>query len=338
MKMNQQWLVANHPVGAIQTSDFIWNESTLAHLGEGMVQIRTIYLSLDPTNRVWLFKEDTYLPALQQGNVMRGLCIGKVTASDHPTFKVGDIVQGLWGWQSYHTSDGSDVSLLPALPGLPLTAHFGLLGHIGIAAHYGMLGIGKPKAGETVVVSAAAGAVGSLAGQIAKLQGAYVVGIAGSDEKCRRLTEDLKFDAAINYKKGSIKESLERQCPKGIDVYFENVGGEILDAVLGRINNYGRIVGCGLISLYNQSTPGLHLTNIGQLFMRSVLLQAFICLDQLDTAEKIYSDLLEWHKAGKLQYQVEQVNGLENAPATLQKFFNGSNKGKLIIKVSDENE
>jgi hypothetical protein len=336
--MNQKWIVANYPTGPVQTDDLTYTSSLLPPLAENMIRVRTIYLSIDPTNRVWLLKKDTYLPSIELGDVMRGVCIGKVEESNHSHYKPGDLVQGMWGWQTYHISNGDDLIPLPILPALPLTAHFGLLGHVGISAWYGMLEIGKPSAGETVVISAASGAVGSLAGQIAKMQGARVVGIAGSEEKCRRITQDLHFDSAINYTKESVAESLKKHCPNGIDVYFDNVGGQLLDTVLESINDFGRIVACGMISMYNYPNQGITFTNLGNLVMRRVLLKGFICLDHWEYAEQVYTDLIKWHQQGKLHYQVDVVHGLENAPSALQMLFDGANKGKLMIKVSEENE
>lgn len=338
MKTNQQWLVARYPVGPLQPHDFTWHEAPLAPLATGMVQVRILYLSLDPTNRVWLSEKDSYLPALPIGGVMRGTGVGVVEESGNPAYKPGDIVLGFLGWQRYYTSDGTDLTILPALPDMPLTAHFGLLSHIGLSAYHGMLDIGKPQAGETVVVSGASGAVGSLAGQIAKIQGACVVGIAGSDAKCRRITEELKFDAAINYKTDDVAASLKKYCPKGIDVYFDNVGDTTLDAVLDLINDFGRIVACGMISQYNKPGPGITLKNLTHIVNRRLLMQGYIVLDHLDLIPKAYPELIGWHKAGKLNYGVDLVTGLENAPTALNKLFDGSNTGKLMVKVLDENE
>lgn len=335
MKKNAQWLLAKYPKGQFTASELEWHESPLQPMQEGMVRVRTKLLSLDPTNRVWMTGKDNYMPALRIGDVMRGICIGIVEESYHPSFEHGALVQGLWGWQSHYITTGEDLSPLPPLPAsLPLSAHFGLLGHIGLTAHYGIMEIGRPKPGETVVVSAASGAVGSLAGQIAKLCGARVVGIAGSDEKCRKIQEELKFDAAINYKKTPIKEGFERCCPNGIDVYFDNVGGWILDAALGAMNNYGRVIFSGMITEYNKELPETRLSNLVEIVTKRLLLKGFICLDHLDYAEKAYSDLITWSQQQKIRYQVDIRNGLKNAPAALRSLFDGSNNGKLIIEVA----
>ena len=330
---NLKWTFRNHSVGMIAENDFQWVEENLTDAGPGQVLVRNLYLSLDPTNRVWMGEKDTYMPALKQGEVMRGLAIGVVEKSDNPQFKVGDTVQGLLGWQKYLVSTGEGLINLPQIPGLPLEAHFGLLGHIGLTAHYGLLHIGKPKPGETVVVSAAAGAVGSLAGQIAKIQGCRVIGTAGSDEKCRYLTQELGFDGAINYKTEPLAGRLRELCPRGIDVYFDNVGGPTLDAVLDLINDFGRVVACGMISAYNQDDAftSRHMVNI---VTRRVLIQGFVCLDHPEYAPGAYQDLIRWHLEGRIKYRVDIVDGLKNAVSAVNKLFTGSNQGKLLVKVS----
>ena len=331
---NYKWTVASHSVGFVGEQDFQWVAEDVQDVAAGQVRIRNLYLSLDPTNRVWMGEKDTYLPALKIGEVMRGLAIGVVEESNHPTLRAGDHVYGLLGRQKYLVSDGEGLTVLPTIPDLPLTAHFGLLGHIGIAAHYGMLHIGKPKAGETVVVSAAAGAVGSLAGQIAKIQGCRVIGLAGSDEKCAWLTEELGFDGAINYKTQSVSEALKAHCPQGIDVYFDNVGGKTLDAVLEIMNDYGRIVACGMISAYNETDPVFTSRHMVHIVTRRLLMQGFVCLDHPEYIPDACRDLLTWYAEGKLKYRVEVVEGLDKAATALSKLFTGSNQGKLIVQVS----
>src|SRR5437660_813938 len=226
MPTNQQWLIAARPEGLVKESDFQWQESPAPSPGEGEVLVRSVYLSLDPTNRVWMNEAESYLPALAIGDVMRGGAIGVVEESRHASFAKGDFVQGLLGWQQYSVSPGAALSKLPKGLPVPMTAFFGL-GHIGLTAYFGLLDICQPKPGETLVVPTAAGAVGSLVGQIGKIKGCRVAGLTGSDEKCAWLKE-LGFDAAINYKTESVAEGFERHCPQGIDVYFDNVGGDIL--------------------------------------------------------------------------------------------------------------
>ena len=333
---NRQWRLRARPEGLIKESDFEFHEEPVSALAEGQLVVRNIYLSLDPANRGWVTDLPSYVPPVPLGEVMRGIAIGVVEDSRHPGFQPGDMVQGMLGWQSYLLSDGGGLQRLPRDTGLPLTASLGLFSHIGLTAYFGLLQIGKPRAGETLVVSAAAGAVGSLVGQIGKLKGCRVVGITGSEEKCRWITDDLGFDHAINYKEEPVVEKLQECCVEGIDVYFDNVGGEILDAVLGRINKHARLVICGLISQYNTEEPVPGPFNFANILLRSARVEGFIVLDLLDRAGEALKDLGRWLAEGKLQYRVDIVEGLENAPSALNKLFDGSNRGKLIVQVSEE--
>lgn len=332
-RMNRQWRLAARPVGNFKESDFEFTSEPVPALKEGEFLIHNRYLSLDPTNRGWANEVDTYLPAVKLGDVMRGGAIGVVEESRNPNFKAGDHVSGLLGWQEYAVSDGTGLGKLPEIPGLPLTAHLGLFGHIGLTAYYGLLDVGQPKAGETLVVSAAAGAVGSLVGQIGKIVGCRVVGIAGSDEKCRWLTEDLGFDAAINYKKENVLEALKRECPNGIDVDFENVGGEILDSVLALINLGARISLCGMISQYNatEGMPGPY--NLWMLIVKRARIEGFLVSDYVGRAAEAMTALGRWLMEGKIKYRVDVVEGLEEAPRAVNKLFDGSNQGKLVVKI-----
>ena len=332
-RINRQWRLAARPVGKFKDSDFKWTTEAIPQLKDGELLVHNKYLSLDPTNRGWANEIDTYLPAVRLGDVMRGGAIGEVEESRNPNYKQGDFVSGLLGWQEYAITNGTGISKLPNIPGVPLTAHLGLFGHIGLTAYYGLLDVGQPKAGETLVVSAAAGAVGSLVGQIGKIVGCRVVGIAGSDEKCRWLTEDLGFDATINYKKEKISEGLKRTCPNGIDVDFENVGGEILDAVLAQINLGARISLCGMISQYNatEPVPGPH--NLVMLVVKRARIQGFLVSDYMDRAADAMTALGRWLMEGKIKYRVDIVEGLEEAPRAVNKLFEGSNTGKLVVKI-----
>ena len=250
---NRQILLAARPVGMIKETDFTRREVPVPKPQAGEYLVRNIYLSLDPTIRGWMNATDTYLPAIKIGHVMRGGGVGVVVESQHPQYAAGDIVFGMIGWQDFFLGTGHDAMPMMVLPqGVPLTAALSVLGITGMTAYFGLLDVGQPKAGETVVVSGAAGATGSVAGQIANIKGCHVVGIAGSPEKCKWVTDDLGFDACINYKTENIAARLKQTCPKGIDVYFDNVGGDILDAVLAQINLRARIVLCGAISMYTQ--------------------------------------------------------------------------------------
>ena len=334
--INRQWCLATRPVDLIAESNFEWRQEPVPTLEEGQILVRNIYLSLDPTNRGWLNEEENYLPPVAIGEVMRGIGIGVVEQSRNVNFLEGAFVQGFLGWQDYAVTDGTNLSELPKDPSIPLTAYLGLFGFIGMTAYFGLLDIGKPKVGETLVVSGAAGAVGSLVGQIGKIKGCRVVGIAGSEEKCRWLKDELGFDAAINYKTESVLESLQQHGPDGIDVYFENVGGEILDAVLSLINLRARIVLCGLISQYNATEPVPGPYNFVNILIKRAKLEGFIVLDYFDRAQEALADLGQWYAQGKVQYRVDTIDGLENAPSTINKLFDGTNQGKLIIRVSEE--
>lgn len=334
MPRNRQWRLAARPAGLFRESDFRWVEEDTPPVADGQVLVRTVYLSLDPTNRGWA-GGDTYLPAVPLGSVMRGIALGRVEESRATGLAAGDVVQGLLGWQSHAVLPAAQLTKLPSIP-LPLSAHLGLLGHIGLTAWVGLLRVGQPRQGETLVVSAAAGAVGSLVGQIGKIKGLRVVGIAGSDEKCAWLTGELGFDAAVNYRKAPVFAGLRRSCPDGIDVYFDNVGGETLDAVLSLINLRARVVICGLISQYNATAAPPGPKNLPNLLVKRARMEGFIVLDHVDEAERAAADLVRWHLAGKLQYRLDVVHGLERAPAAVNRLFDGSNTGKLVVRVSEE--
>ena len=332
-RMNRQWRLAARPEGTFKDSDFKWTEEPVRDLEDGEMLVHNKYISLDPTNRGWASDRDTYLPAVKLGDVMRGGTIGVVEESRNANFKVGEHVSGLLGWQEYAVTNGAGLSKLPDNPAIPLTAYMGLFGHIGLTAYYGLLDVCQPKAGETLVVSGAAGAVGSLVGQIGKIKGLRVVGIAGSDDKCRWLTEELGFDAAINYKTENVSEALKRACPNGIDVYFENVGGAILDAVLAQINIGARISVCGLISQYNATEPAPGPYNLAMLIIKRARMQGFLVTDYMDRAQEAMSELGGWLMQGKIKYRVDVVEGLEQTPRAINKLFDGSNQGKLVVKI-----
>ena len=334
--MNRSWRLAARPEGRVKESDFEWREEPVPALEDGQFLVRNVYLSLDPANRGWMNDRKTYVDPVGIGDVMRGGTIGVVEESRHPDFEVGSVVQGSIGWQDLQVTGGQGVTRLPAEEGMPLTAYLGLFGHIGMTAYFGLLDIGKPRAGETLVVSAAAGAVGSLVGQIGKIKGCRVVGIAGGEEKCRWITEELGLDAAVDYKSQPVYETLKKHCPDGIDVYFENVGGEILDAVLAQINQGARIALCGMISQYNatERVPGPY--NFINLLMKRARVEGFIVFDYMSRAREAMTDLTNWFAAGKIKYRVDVVDGLENALAAMGKLFDGTNEGKLIVRVSEE--
>lgn len=317
-------------------SDFEWREQAVPSLNEGELLVRNIYLSMDPANRGWMNETESYIPPVEIGEVMRGIALGVVEESKNPDFRFGDIVQGMLGWQHYTISTGEALSVLPKDAPGALTDYLGPLGHIGLTAYFGLMDIGKPKVGETLAVSAAAGATGSLVGQIGKIVGCRVVGIAGSDEKCRWITEELGFDAAVNYRSGSVLQALQQECPDGIDVYFDNVGGKILDAALALINLKARVVICGLISMYNATRPVPGPYNFANILVRRARLEGFVVLDYLERRMEAVEAVGRWLVEGRLRFRYDIVDGLQKAPRTLNRLFDGSHQGKLIIKISEE--
>jgi len=332
-RTNHQWRLAARPVGIIKEADYQWAEEPVPELQDGQVLIRNLYLSLDPANRAWVREEGSYMAPIPLGSVMLGIAVGVVEESRNPNFQAGDNVQGFLGWQEYAVSDGAGLNKLPNNPAIPLTAYLGLFGGIGLTAYFGLLDITDPKPGETLVVSAAAGAVGSIVGQIGKIKGCRVVGIAGSDEKLKWIVDELGYDAAINYKTENIRQGLKRTCPNGIDIYFDNVGGEILDAALAMINLRARISVCGMISQYNTTAPVPGPYNLINILTKRAKMQGFIVTDYLPRAQEAIPELIKWYLEGKLKYRVDVVEGLKEAPRAVNKLFDGSNQGKLIIKV-----
>jgi NADPH-dependent curcumin reductase CurA len=335
-KLNHQWRLVSRPHGRVKESDFEWKEASVPDIAEGQILVRILYLSLDPTNRIWMEPIDSYLPMLPLGAIMRGITLGVIEVSRNSGYASGDSVLGLGGWQEYYVGDVSGWTKLPRIPGLPLTAFLGAVGHIGFTAYFGLLDIGRPRPGETLVISAAAGAVGSVAGQIGKIAGCRVVGIAGSDDKCQWITGDLGFDVAINYKKENVQDALKRACPDGIDIDFENVGGDILDAVLERINIGARVVVSGLISRYNAAGPVAGPSNFGQILVKRARVQGFIVRDFSSRYPEAATQIVQWLQEGKLKYRIDMADGLCNAPTALNKLFDGANTGRLLVRVSEE--
>jgi NADPH-dependent curcumin reductase CurA len=331
--VNRRWLLAEFPRGELRAENFRWSESEVPAPADGQVLVRNTYLSLDPTNRIWASGAQSYLPAMKIGEVMRGVTLGEVIASRDARVEVGACVTGLLGWQDYALVRTSAVQVLQRDPRRPVTDYLGVMGSIGLTAYFGLLDVGTPRSGETVLVSAAAGAVGSLVGQIARIQGCRTVGLVGTASKARWITEELGFDGAINYREENVPEAIARECPSGVDIYFDNVGGEILDAAMGQLNLRGRIVLCGLISQYNSSSPLQELRNLGRFLVHRGRMQAFIVIDYLSRANEAYVQISDWLEQGRLQHRVEIVKGLEQAPAALGQLFDGSNVGKLLVQM-----
>ena len=332
---NRQWLLARRPQGPVGPEDFRRHEAEIPEPGEGEILVRNLYLSCDPTQRGWMARE-TYMPAVPLGEVMRAFAGSEVVASRDPSFAVGQRVQGLFGWQDYAVvKPSTDWPILPIPDGFSIPTAMSALGLTGLTAYFGLLDVGQAKQGETVVVSGAAGATGSVVGQIAKLQGCRVVGIAGGPEKCRYLTSELGFDAAIEYKSENLITALRRHCPSGIDVYFDNVGGAILDCALMFLALHGRVVICGAISSYNDEAPAPGPKNYLRLLSRRGRMEGFLVLDYYPRAAEGMAALGGWLRAGKLKDRVDVVEGFDHAPAALARLFTGQNQGKQLVKIAE---
>jgi NADPH-dependent curcumin reductase CurA len=335
---NQQWVLRRRPRGLVEAGDLELVESPVPALNDDEVLVRTIYLSLDPTNRTWMNDTEGYLPPVGLGEVMRGLTLGVVEDSRSDRFKVGDIVTPLsGGWAAYSVVPASGLRPVHRAPGLPLTANLSVLGMTGMTAYFGVTDVLQPKPGETMVISAAAGAVGSIAGQIAKQKGARVIGIAGGAEKCRWLTEDLGFDGAIDYKNEDVGAALDRLAPDGIDLNFENVGGEIMIAVWNRLNTHARMAVCGLISAYN-ATKAPPVPNFARIITHRLNVRGFLVLDYAPRAREMVAEMGPWLNDGRIQWKVHVDDGLENAMTSLNRLFTGDHDGKLLVRVSPEPE
>ena len=332
---NRQWTLVQRPEGRVDEHCFAWGEVPRPTPGDGEFLVRNLCLSFDPTQRGWMTM-DTYVPKIPLGEVMRAASVGQVVESHHPGFSKGDLVQGAFGWQDYAVTDGG--GFIPARvlpPGTPPDLALSLYGITGLTAYFGVLDVGAPKAGDTFVVSGAAGATGSVAGMIAKAQGCRVIGIAGGSTKCDWLTKEAGFDASIDYKNEDVGERLSALCPDGIDVYFDNVGGEILDAVLARIAQNARIVLCGAISRYEHSDFGPGPGNYFNLIIQRARMEGFIVLDYAERFPEAIEALGGWLASGAVQNVVDMARGLENAPATLQRLFTGANFGKQLLTIAD---
>ena len=332
MTMNRQWILRQRPKNLIEAGDLELGESALPDLPDGQALGRVKYLSIDPTMRVWM-AGDSYLPAVPIGEVMRAFGLVEIVESKTKDFKKGDKVVGLTGLQSYTTVQSGDPRGFQKVPNIPFladTAFLGLLGINGLTAFFGME-IAAPKKGETLVVSAAAGATGSIVGQIGKIHGCRVVGIAGSEEKCKWLSEELHFDAAVNYKQPGWKEKLAAATPQGIDIDFENVGGEVMQEVLSRMNLFGRVVLCGLISGYTKGDPGM--ASFVNVLVKRLRVQGFIVLDFAARFMEAATKLGQWKMFGKIKDREMVLEGIEKAPEAINLLFTGGNTGKLIVKV-----
>ena len=336
--VNRRYLLSSRPVGPYTPDLLSLDHKPLPDVAEGEFLVRNEWISLDPAMRGWMSAGRSYIEPVEVGAVMRAFAAGKVIASRHPDYAIGTQVAGLFGLQEYALCDGinADRTIRNAIDGVPLSAMLGILGLTGLTAYFGLLDIGRPRAGETIVVSAAAGAVGSAVVQIGKIMGCRVVGIAGGTEKCDFVTS-LGADACIDYKNEDLNAAIKTHCAGGIDVFFDNVGGDILDSVLRRINKGARIVLCGGISQYESHNPKGP-TNYLSLLANRARMEGFIYFDFADRFSEAETALSTWLKRGWLQHQEHVVEGLDLAPLTLTKLFDGSNMGKLLLRLPADEE
>jgi NADPH-dependent curcumin reductase len=332
---NLQWVLARRPADAIAEGDLELVSYAPPTLQADEVRVRNVYLSLDPTQRLWMSDREQYLPPVKVGDVMRGGTVGVVTESRSDRYSPGDVVAvGLGGWETVTTVDARSVFPLTRVAGVPLSASMSVLGSTGRTAYFGITKVGQVQAGETVVITAAAGAVGSVAGQIAKLAGARVIGIAGGPEKCRWLTEELGFDGSVDYRSEDVGAALDRLCPDGIDVDFENVGGDIMESIYQRMRHHGRIAVCGQIAAYNDEgvVPGPR--DFSLVLMRRLRIEGFLVMDF--PREEANQALAGMVASGAIKWRDHVVPGLENAVSALDLLFAGKNHGKLMVQISEE--
>jgi NADPH-dependent curcumin reductase CurA len=330
--VNHQFRLARRPVGMVERSDFEYTEAPVGEPGDGEVLVKVLYLSLDPAMRGWMKEGKSYVPPVGLGEVMRAGAVGRVIASQSPDIAVGEYVVGMLGVQEYAVAKAKQLTRVdPARA--PLPVYLGTLGMPGMTAYFGLLEIGRPQPGDTVVVSGAAGAVGQVVGQIAKIKGCRAVGIAGGADKCAYL-RSIGFDAAIDYKHEDVKAALKQHCPQGVNVYFDNVGGEILDAVLMQLAMHARIVICGAISQYNEAKMKGP-SNYMSLLVNRASMTGMVVFDYASRYGDAAREMAGWMATGQLKSREEIVAGLETFPETLQMLFKGENTGKLVLKVAD---
>ncbi|HEY2502679.1 MAG TPA: NADP-dependent oxidoreductase [Mycobacterium sp.] len=333
MSMSRQWRLAARPVGKIRKSDFELVEAPVPEPGDGQFVVAVTDISLDPAMRGWMNAGRSYIPPVEIGEVMRALTLGRVIDSRNDQFAVGDLVQGVFGVTEYALSDGAGVQKITPAEGISPSAYLGVLGITGLTAYFGLLDVGRLKAGETVLVSGAAGAVGTVVGQIAKIKGARVIGIAGGAEKCKMLTNELGFDAAVDYKGGDLKDQLHRHTPDRVDVFFDNIGGEILNQGLTRLARGARVVICGAVSQYN-NVDVTGPSNYIQLLVSRASMTGFVVFDYADRYPQAIAEMARWLSDGRLRNIEDTVHAdIDAFPSTLDRLFTGANTGKLVLEL-----
>jgi NADPH-dependent curcumin reductase CurA len=332
--VNHQFRLAARPAGMPKRSDWQYTEEPVRDPGPGEVLVKVLYLSLDPAMRGWMNEGKSYIEPVRIGDVMRAFGAGRVIATNNPAYAVGDHVTGAFGMQEYARSDGKGLNKIDTAL-LPVPVYLSALGMTGLTAYFGLLEVGQAKAGDTVVVSGAAGATGMVVGQIAKIKGCRAVGIAGGPQKCGYLTKELGFDAAIDYKGEDVSKALHQHCPNGVNVYFDNVGGDLLDIVLAQLARFARVVICGAISQYNTTTGIKGPSNYLSLLINSARMEGFIVFNYASRYGEAAREMAGWIAEGKLKPKEHIVEGFDTFPETLLKLFRGENFGKLMLKLSD---
>lgn len=337
---NRQLYLHRRPEGIPGPDDIRLRQVPLRRPGPGEVLLQNLYLSMDPAIRGWMSDKPSYMPPIALGEPVRSSTLGRVVESNHPDFQVGDHAVGLAcnGWEDFSITPGEQLTHVP-LSEHPLNYHLSIFSAVGLTPYFGVLDIGRPKPGETLLVSAAAGAVGSLAGQIGRIAGCRVVGLAGSDEKCRWIVEELGYDGAINYRTAQdLAQAMQEACPQGIDIYFDNVGGAVLDAALLNMNEFGRVVFCGAIAQYNTDDPVPGPFNYWQILARSLTVRGFISPEFRDRFPEGIERMSAWLKEGRLKFAEDIVDGLENTVEAFSRLFTGANRGKLMVRLRDPAE
>lgn len=333
---NRQWLLKSRPQGMVTQDNFELVSTALPtpDLDAGQVLLKTLMLSFDPAMRGWMVDEPSYLPPVALGEPMRASAVAQVIESRNPDLPVGTLVQGLFGWQEYCVGDPASAMAPRPLPeGTPPNLALGIFGGTSLTAYFGLLDVGRPKPGDTVLVSGAAGATGSVAAQIARLRGARVIGIAGGDEKCTWLRESCKLDGVIDYKRENLNERLAALCPDGINVFFDNVGGRTLETAIDHMADHGSLALCGAISGYNDAEPAPGPHNMMQVVTRRLRLQGFIMLDYIDRVDEAMAELVPWVLNGEIAFREDIQSGFDQIPATLMRLFEGRNVGKQLLSL-----